>query len=99
MLGESKAKEVIIPVGEHALKMGDEVLVKINPTSGYKAVLMLYLVPFALMMVMLWMVLQFGYQEGIAGLASLLILVPYFSLLYLLKNKLSSQCTIDVEKK
>jgi hypothetical protein len=43
--------------------------------------------------------LRWGYNEGIAGLTSLVILVPYFSLLFLLKNKLSSQCTIDVEKR
>lgn len=99
MLGESKAKEVEVAFKERWLKSGDEVIVKINPASGYTAVILLYVVPFALMIVSLWVMLRWGYNEGISGLTSLVILVPYFSLLFLLKNKLSNQCTIDVEKR
>lgn len=99
MLGESKAKEVEISFKEKWLKSGDEVIVKINPASGYMAVILLYVVPFALMIVSLLVMMRLGYNEGITGLTSLLILVPYFSLLFLLKNKLSSQCSIDIEKR
>lgn len=99
MLGESKAKEVELSFRENWLKSGDEVIVRINPASGYTAVILLYVVPFALMIVSLLVMLRWGFNEGIAGLTSLLILVPYFGLLFLLKNKLSSQCTVDVEKR
>ncbi len=99
MLGESKAKEVEVAFNESCLKSGDEVIVKINPASGYTAVILLYVMPFALMIVSLLLMLRWGYNEGIAGLTSLVILVPYFSLLFLLKSKLSNQCTIDVEKR
>lgn len=97
MLGDSKAKEVEIPSNTKEFKAGDEVIVKINPASGYKAVALLYLVPFTLMMLALVLMSRFG--EGIAGLAALLILVPYFGFLYLMKAKVGSQCTLDVEKR
>ncbi len=97
LLGDSKAKEVEIPMSEHRLQVGDAVMVKINPGSGYKAVVLLYLLPFCLMLLTLLLTSRLGYQEGMAGVASLLILVPYFSLLFLMKKWLSSHCTIDVE--
>ena len=99
MLGDSKAKEVEIPMKENRLRIGDTVIVKINPASGYKAVLLLYVLPFCLMILTLLSASGLGYNEGMAGLTSLLILVPYFSLLFLMKKWLSSQCTIDVETK
>lgn len=97
LLGDSKAKEVEIPVQEHRLQVGDSVIVKINPGSGYKAVVLLYLLPFFFMVLTLLLTSKLGYPEGMAGVTSLLILVPYFSLLFLMKKWLSSQCSIDVE--
>ncbi len=99
MLGDSKAKEVEIPARDYGFKSGDEVIVKINPSSGYKAVALLYLVPFVLMIISLAGMTQLGYHESLAGLTSLLILVPYYGFIYLLKNTLRSQCSIEVEKK
>lgn len=99
MLGDSKAKEVEISTNTNEFKAGDEVIVKINPASGYKAVALLYLLPFILMMLSLVVISRLGYHEGIAGLTSLLILVPYYGMIYLQKNTLRSQCSIDVEKR
>jgi len=99
MLGDSKAKEVEITAKDNWYKSGDEVIVKINPASGYKAVALLYLVPFILMIITLSGIARLGYHEGVAGLTSLLILVPYYGLIWLLKNRLRSQCSIEVEKR
>jgi positive regulator of sigma E activity len=99
MLGDSKAKEVEIAVNEKRFLAGDEVIVKINPASGYKAVALLYLLPFILMTLSVAGMSRLGYHEGIAGLTSLLILVPYYGMIYLLKNNLRSQCSIEVEKR
>jgi sigma-E factor negative regulatory protein RseC len=99
MLGDSKAKEVELPMKENKFNIGDTVIVKINPASGYKAVILLYLLPFCLMILTLLLSSQLGYHESIAGLTSLLILIPYFSILFVMKKWLGNQCTIDVETK
>jgi len=99
MLGDSKAKEVEIPENQNRFKAGDEVIVKINPASGYKAVAILYLVPFILMFLSLVVMSRLGFHEGLAGLTALLILIPYYGMIYWLKNSLSSHCSIDVEKR
>jgi len=99
VLGDSKAKEVDIPAKDYSFKSGDEVIVRINPASGYKAVALLYLVPFILMIITLTGMSRLGYHESIAGLTSLFILVPYYGIIYILKNILKSQCSIEVEKR
>jgi positive regulator of sigma E activity len=99
MLGDSKAKEVEIPVQENSFTVGDEVIVRINPASGYQAVVLLYFIPFVVMVVALIIMLRAGYNEGISGLTSLLILVPYFLILYSVRKKNGSQCHIDVIKR
>lgn len=98
-MGDSKAREVEIPQQGHVLNIGDEVLVKINPSSGYKAVALLYIVPFLLMFGSLLIMLTLGYSDGISGLTALLMLIPYFSMLYGFRNQLGSQCSVDVVKK
>jgi sigma-E factor negative regulatory protein RseC len=99
MLGDSKAREVEIPQQGYQVNIGDEVRVKINPSSGYKAVVLLYIVPFLLMFGSLLFMLAIGYSDGISGLSALLMLIPYFSILHGFKKQLGSQCSVDVVKK
>jgi len=99
MLGGSKAKEVELSINKNEWKIGDEVLVKINPSSGYKAVVFLYLLPFLLMLGALIFLLGIGYSEGVSGLTSMVILVPYFGIVYGFNKRLGSQCKIDLVKK
>lgn len=95
MLGESKAKEVMIS-GSSKFKAGEEVVVRINPASGYTAVVLLYLVPFLLMLLTLIIVLRLGYSESSAGLWALLILVPYFLFLYGIRKSFHNQCKMEI---
>lgn len=99
MLGSSKAKEIDLVSNENSLHVGDEVLVKVNPTSGYKAVMLLYIFPFVLMMLALFFVANAGYSEGMAGLVSLFVLLPYFFIIYLFKKSLAGQCNFEVMKR
>jgi positive regulator of sigma E activity len=99
MLGSSKAKEIDLVFDKNSFRAGDEVLVKVNPASGYKAVMLLYVFPFVLMMLALFLVANAGYSEGIAGLASLFVLLPYFFMIYLFKKSLAGQCNFEVVKR
>lgn len=98
MLGDSKAKEVEVLTNESLFQSGDEVVVKINPASGYRAVLLLYVSPFLVVLLTLVFMMQLGYPEGLTGITSLLVLMPYFGILYLLRKKLGSHCKIEVVK-
>ncbi len=99
MLGDSKAKELEIMVHDNAFNTGDEVIVRISPSSGYTAVGMLYLVPFLFMITTLWVLTTLRYTEFIAGLSSLMILIPYFSIVFLMRKRLHHKCEIGLIKK
>jgi sigma-E factor negative regulatory protein RseC len=96
MLGESKAKEIEVPVKDKVYTVGDNVLVRIKPSSGYLALFLLYLVPFGLMIAAMMLLLQYNYSEGVAGLGALLILVPYYGVLYLAQQYFQKQCEFEV---
>jgi len=50
-------------------------------------------------MIVLVLVTQSGYTEEVAGVASLLILFPYFGMLFLLRKQLDDSCKFEIEKK
>jgi len=53
---------------------------------GTIAVLLGYVFPFLVVLISLILFLQLGLDQGIAGILSILTLVPYYGLLYLLKD-------------
>jgi sigma-E factor negative regulatory protein RseC len=99
MLGDSKAKEVEIHSPDASFITGEEVLVRINSSSGYKAVFLLYLLPFLLMLISIIVMQNVGYHESISGVISLFILIPYFLVVYSFRKRIASQCHIDVIKR
>jgi len=71
-------------------KVGDEVIVYMKKSLGRKAVYYGYLFPFLLMFATLVLVLWLTSNEGLAAFSSLLILIPYYYILYKIKDKLST---------
>ena len=67
------------------LSPGDRVTVRMERSLGKKAVFLGYLLPFILVMATLILMVSLTSNEGLSALASLLILVPYYLGLYLLK--------------
>lgn len=99
MLRDTTYREVEVPYNQHGFSVGDEVLVRMKPSSGYAAVAWLYFIPFVLMMVVMMVALNFQVSEAIAGLGALLILMPYYGLLLLTRKYLKRQCQFNVVKR
>ncbi len=72
------------------VKIGDSVTIYIAQSKGLKAVFLGYVLPLLLVFCVLAIVFLITKNEGIAGLAALLVLVPYYTILYLLRK--------DIEK-
>jgi sigma-E factor negative regulatory protein RseC len=84
--------------GDHTrFSVGDPVLIRIKPSSGYAAMGYLYLAPFILMILTLVVLLNGGYHELPAGIASLLVLLPYFLLVFAFRKKLAARCDITID--
>ena len=94
----SETKEKIIDVmdadASHYQK-GDQVMVV---AVGFRASLYGYLLPLILMVVTLVGVLAATHSEGLAAVSALGILIPYYVLLFLMRNKLRNRLSFTLER-
>lgn len=67
---------------------GKSVEVIMTRATGTKAVILAYLIPLVLVVLSLFILIYSGIDEGISALIALLILVPYYFVLYLIRDKL-----------
>lgn len=79
------------------LKTGQKVMILGKKSLAPKAVLLAYIYPLILMLVTLIAVFYTTYNELLAGLLALFVLVPYFIVIYLLKNKLERTFTFTIK--
>jgi positive regulator of sigma E activity len=96
-MSESNTKEVEIINADNSFRINEEVQVVLNKTLGIKAVFWAYIFPFIFMFFTLIITSGF-FEEWIAGIASLLVLLPYYSMLYFLKNTFKSAFKISILK-
>lgn len=85
---ESSIKEVQVPIKSLNYKAGEHVNIVFTQSEGFTALFIGYVLPFIVMLVTMSVLKFLDYDDLVAGLASLLILIPYYGSLYLLKNKI-----------
>lgn len=95
----SESKQFEIPVKGDGWHVGEEVIVKINPMTGFLAVCLGYLLAFILVVSTLLIGLALGLSEARAGLAAILILVPYYATLALFKKRLQRKLHLKIMKR
>jgi sigma-E factor negative regulatory protein RseC len=57
-----------------------------------------YILPFFVILIALIICTIIGLSEALAGIISILTLIPYFTLLYLFKNKLKKEFSFSIKK-
>lgn len=98
-MGESADREILAHVpGTGDFRAGDTVTVIMKRTMGWKAAVLAYIVPFAIVLLALLILTSLQYSELVTGLVSLVLLVPYFVLLYLLRERLKTAFTFSIRK-
>ena len=75
----------------------DQVTVSMKKSLGSRAVLLGYFFPFVLMIATLLLVLFLSGSEGAAGLSAILVLIPYYWLLYIYRRKLKSTFSFTID--
>ncbi|MCD6178941.1 MAG: SoxR reducing system RseC family protein [Bacteroidales bacterium] len=68
--------------------VGDKVVVMMDQSLGTWAVMFGYVFPFLVLLIGLIVFTQLLDNEGIAGLLSLLLLIPYYTILYLSRKQM-----------
>ena len=91
-------KQVFAEIDNEEFEEGEIVNVTIKESTGIKAVLLAYFLPFIFLTTTLILVLHFTESEALAGILSIAILLPYYFVLYLFRKKINKKFVIYVKK-
>ena len=90
-------KEIEIEHDGRSFQVGQHVLITGKSSQGFKALFIAYLLPFLLIMTMLVISTNLTENEGLSGLLSIGILVPYYLMVYLFRNRLKRGFNFQIE--
>ena len=96
----AESKEKIIDVfdtGKSGLKVGDAVVVSTSGDVAARALLWAFGVPFVWLVAVLVLVLWQTGDEGLAAVSSLLSLIPYYGILFLMRHRMRRQMAFVIE--
>ena len=96
-VSDSDSKEIEIHTPAESLKVNESVQVFLKKDLGLKAVFWAYVFPFILLFAVL-LIASTLYPEWLAGLLAIGVLIPYYLLLYVLKNSFKSAFKVSVSK-
>lgn len=99
MLAEAKSRYVQVPAQGRSFRAGEEVMVRVKPSSAYTAAFWLYGMPFLLIMTTLVGLSLNGMSEVLAGLGCMAILIPYYAALFRFRKQSSHICSIDISQR
>lgn len=89
-------KEIEIDHYEGEFHIGQHVQVTGKTSQGFKALFLAYLLPFLLIMTVLIVSSGLTGNEGLSGLLSLGILIPYYLIVYLFRNRLKRSFDFEI---
>lgn len=93
-----KEKEVEVEQWQGNYSPGEMVEVITRESQGFVALFFAYILPLIFMVVVLATIFTFTKNEGLAAIGSLVILVPYYFVLFLLRQKLRKTLKFDIRK-
>lgn len=96
---ESKEKVVdVYCVDAAAYRVGQPVTVTTSGQVAARALLWGFGIPFVVLVVVLFAVLQLTGNEGLAAASALAALLPYYGLLWLLRDRMREQLAFSIEQ-
>lgn len=97
-VADTQEKTIVISKPTQNYIVGENVKVIIKESLGFKALTYGYLLPMMLVIISLFVFSALEFSEAIAGLFSLLTLVPYYIIIRLFRQKLSKQFAFSIDK-
>lgn len=95
---EQKVKVVdVYHADRHDLKVGDSVVVSTSTATAGKALLLGFGFPLLLLLMVLAVMLGMGGEEGTAALCALAVLIPYYIIVWLCRDRIAKTVTFRIE--
>lgn len=79
-------------------RVGDEVVVVSTLSTGMRAVTLGFVIPFLILIIVLFAALYLTSSEGMSALLSIGALVPYYLLLYGFRDRMRAQFSFVIER-
>ena len=98
-VAESKEKCIEAIASDINLSIGDQVVIYGRTTLGYKALTLAVIIPLAIALITLLATNHYIGNEAITGISTLAVLVPYYGLLWLLRNKIKRMFVFYIKHK
>ena len=102
MCSMGDVKEKIIDVAYYnneEYELGEEVLVEMKKSMGFKAVWISYVFPLVLLIVFLLLLHGLRFSDLMAGLISVAVIIVYYFIVYTFRAKIATQFTFTIVKK
>ena len=98
----SESKEKIVDVLNvndiSTLRVGDHVIVTASHDVAKRALLLGFGIPFMVLVTVLLIMLKVFSNEGLAAITALLSLIPYYWVLYLMRDKIQKKMSFFIER-
>ena len=99
-MSEDKVKTIMVPTDPYAsYSAGDEVNVLLKKTMGLKAVWISYVIPLAILMILILSLSAVTVHEAYAGLGAVAGVALYYLVIYLFRDKLSKDFVFYIKEK
>ena len=97
-MSDMKEKRLTVPRPKNQdFQLMQKVNVRMKASQGNKAAILGYLLPFILLMAVLFSLIGCGLGEGLSALCSIAALIPYYAILHLRRDKLKKQFEYEIE--
>lgn len=97
-IADKKEKIIEVISSDPTLKVGDRVIIYGESSIGLQAVLLAFIIPFVLIFLALFIFQHFIENELIAGILAILVLVPYYLILFLSNKRLKNKFQFKIKK-
>ena len=100
MCSMTEMEDKLIEADDNSLNLhqGDTVNITMKRSMGNKAVLLGYMIPFLLLIIVLLVLSATHVKEGVIGLAAVAILLAYYTILHLFRDRLKKSFTFTLSK-
>ncbi len=98
-IGENEDRIIeVFTSPDEQYRTGEKITVLLEQSHGLKALALGYIVPFLILMTVLTTLVSFGVNEGLAGILSLLSLVPWYGGLSFFRHRLKREFSFRLQK-
>jgi sigma-E factor negative regulatory protein RseC len=95
--GISGSQEKLIKIdGKYDVKPGNSVIVSMKLTTGYRALLLGYVLPLTIVIVVLCVLSSLHLSELASGLFSLGAIIPYYIILIIFRKKINKKFSFNI---